>query len=141
MKQHFIEDIHIGDVAEMKLKLNIETVLDFARVSTDQNPLHVDSKYAGRTFFKRPIAHGALILAHISAVLGTKYPGPGTIFISQNVDFLFPAYVEDEITSIVEVTEIINKKDVKLRILAKNQEGRILVDGFAVVKPPKIPIS
>lgn len=112
----------------------------FAGVTGDFNPAHVNADYAKNTFFKTRIAHGMLTASFISTVIGTMLPGPGTIYMGQEVRFLAPVKFGDTVTAIVEVAEIIaDKKRVRLKTYCVNQENTTVVDGEALVSPPRAP--
>ncbi len=133
-----IEELKIGDSAELTEVITEALVQDFARVIGDFNPLHLDEAYAQRTRFKGRIAHGALIIGLFSNILGNILPGHGTIYLSHEIKFLAPVRIGDAITARVEVTELIPEKNrVKFRTVCLNQKGEIVVDGFAWAMPPK----
>lgn len=133
-----IEELKIGDSAELTKVITEALVQDFARVIGDFNPLHLDEAYAQRTRFKGRIAHGALIIGLFSNILGNILPGHGTIYLSHEIKFLAPVRIGDAITARVEVTELIPEKNrVKFRTVCLNQKGEIVVDGFAWAMPPK----
>jgi 3-hydroxybutyryl-CoA dehydratase len=107
----------------------------FACITGDFNPLHVNEDYAKTTIFKGRIAHGILTAGLISAALGTKLPGPGSIYLSQTLKFKAPVKIGDTITAEIEVVEKIEEKsNVRLKTICKNQEGRVVIDGEAIVK-------
>lgn len=108
----------------------------FANISGDYNPAHLDDKYAQNTVFEKKIAHGMLSASFISAVLGTKLPGPGTIYLHQSLDFKKPVYIGDAITAIVMVDDILNEKKgiYKLSTKCVNQNSEEVLNGYAVVK-------
>lgn len=113
-------------------------VYGFAGISGDLNPAHVDDVWAAGSIFKKRIAHGILVTSYISAVLGQKLPGNGTIYLSQEVKFLKPVYIGDTITAYAEITEVQEeKKRLVLRTWVENQDGEVVVDGQAVVMPPR----
>ncbi|HOJ49222.1 MAG TPA: MaoC family dehydratase [Spirochaetota bacterium] len=133
-----VDNIKVGDKAAIRKTITEADILMFAAVSTDANPAHIDEEYAKNTIFKKRIAHGALTSSLVSAVLGMKLPGPGTIYISQTSKFLAPVYIGDTITAIVEAKEVNTEKNrVVFRTYCENQEGKIVMDGEAVVMPPK----
>jgi len=102
------------------------------------NPAHIDEQYASNTFFKGRIAHGILVGSFISTVIGMKIPGPGTIYLEQQYRFLAPVRIGDTITARVEVVEIKNEKNkVTLQTRCFNQNGVMVIDGSALVSPPK----
>jgi 3-hydroxybutyryl-CoA dehydratase len=109
----------------------------FAGVSGDFNPAHVDEEYAKKTFFKTRIAHGMLSAGFISAVLAHKLPGPGTIYLRQELDFTAPVKIGDTITATAEVIDIDREnKQVTLKTVCTNQKDKVVINGTAVVKPP-----
>ncbi|MFC2018148.1 MaoC family dehydratase, partial [Chloroflexota bacterium] len=104
----------------------------------DLNPAHIDQVWAEKTMFKGRIAHGMLSAGLISAVLGMYLPGPGAIYLSQELKFLAPVRIGDTITARAEVIEIIEDKNrVSLKTTCCNQDGTVVVDGLARVMPPK----
>lgn len=133
-----IEEIKIGDSAEITKFITEELVNEFARVIGDFNPIHLDQAYAEKTRFKGRIAHGALSIGLISSVIGNILPGHGTIYLSHEINFFAPVRIGDTITARVEVVEIISEKNrIKLRTTCTNQNHQLLVDGFAWGMPPK----
>ena len=128
------EDIHIGDKASFTKTISESDVYQFAGITGDYNPVHINSEYANQSVFKERVAHGILTAGFISAVLGTKLPGTDTIYLSQNLDFKAPVKIGDTITAEVEVLEKKDrKKIIRLRTIVKNQLDVIVVDGEAVV--------
>jgi 3-hydroxybutyryl-CoA dehydratase len=102
------------------------------------NPAHINEAHAKNTFFKTRIAHGLLTAGFISSVLGMQLPGPGTIYMRQSLNFLAPVRFGDTITAKVEVVEVIAEKNrVRLKTTCTNQEGTVVLDGEAMVIPPK----
>ena len=133
-----IEELQVGDTAKFSKTISESDVYLFAGVTGDLNPAHVNEDYAKNTFFKTRIAHGMLSAGFISAVIGTTLPGPGTIYLRQEVSFLAPVKFGDTVTAIVEVAEIIaDKKQVRLKTYCVNQENTTVVDGEALVSPPR----
>jgi len=133
-------EIQVGDTASMTKQISDKDVRTFAEISGDKNPVHLDDEFAAQTFFKKRIAHGALSGALISAVLGMVMPGPGTIYLSQTLNFKVPVYIGEEITARLEVTAYrANKRITTLKTEVFNQEGKLVLDGEAVViaPPPK----
>lgn len=110
----------------------------FAGISGDINPAHLNEEYAKETFFKGRIAHGILTGGLISAVLGVQLPGPGTVYISQTLNFLAPVRFGDTITATAKVKEIfLDKNRVTLETYCTNQDGVMVTTGEAVVLPPR----
>lgn len=133
-----IKEIEVGDTAQLSKAVTEEDVYLFAGVTGDLNPSHLSETFARNTLFKARIAHGVLAGGFISAVLGTHLPGPGTIYIRQELNFLAPIRFGDTITAKVRVIEKIPGKNLlRLRTTCTNQEGMMVVDGEALVSPPK----
>ena len=109
----------------------------FAEITCDYNPMHLDDDYVGETSFGKKIAHGMHVSALISAVVGTKLPGPGTIFLTQSMSYLSPVFVGDSITAEVEIMEIARKGFVFLNLSCRNQDGVTVIEGQANVKVPR----
>jgi 3-hydroxybutyryl-CoA dehydratase len=138
MRGRNIEMLKTGDWAEFTKTISETDVYLFAGVTGDLNPAHVDETYARTTFFKTRIAHGMLLAGLISTVIGTQLPGPGTIYVRQELDFLAPVRFGDTVTARVEVMEILAEKNrVRLKTTCVNQAGKVVVDGVALVSPPK----
>ncbi|HYA13952.1 MAG TPA: MaoC family dehydratase [Syntrophales bacterium] len=133
-----IDELRIGDTAEFTKTISESDIYLFAGVTGDLNPAHINESYAKNTFFKTRIAHGMLLAGFVSAVIGTKLPGPGTIYIRQELKFLAPARIGDTITARVEVTQMQSEKNrVTLRTTCTNQENTLVMDGEAMISPPK----
>lgn len=132
------DEISLGDFAEVTKTISEKDINQFAEISGDKNPAHLDEDYAKKTVFKKRIAHGIFISSFISNLLGNKLPGNGTIYMSQSLKFLAPVYINDAITAKVEVIE---KREEKKRIVLKttcmNQSGDIVIEGEALVSPPR----
>jgi 3-hydroxybutyryl-CoA dehydratase len=134
----FIDEIKIGDSAQISSTVTETVINDFAKATGDFNPIHLDQTYAERTYFKGRIAHGVLSIGYISSVFGNLLPGPGSIYLSQEVKFLAPVMIGDIITAKVEVIELIPEKNrVKFKTTCTNQKGEVVVDGTAWTMPPK----
>lgn len=135
-----INELNLGDRAEFTKTVSESDVYLYAGVTGDFNPAHINESYAEKTFFKTRIAHGMLPAGFISAILGTRLPGPGTIYIGQTLNFTAPVQIGDTITASVEVAEIMaDKNRIRLKTVCENQNGVIVLDGEAVVSPPKNP--
>ncbi|MDI7260512.1 MAG: MaoC family dehydratase [Thermodesulfobacteriota bacterium] len=134
-----IQELKIGDTAEISKTVTETVVSDFARVIGDFNPIHTDQAYTEKTPFKGRIAHGVFSLGILSTILGNILPGHGTIYLSQEVRFLAPVRIGDTITARVEVMELVPEKNrAKFRTTCINQHGEVVVDGMAWAMPPKI---
>ncbi len=137
MKGKTINELNINDSEEFSKTVSESDIYLYAGVSGDFNPAHINEPYAQGTFFKTRIAHGMLCAGFISAVIGMKLPGPGTIYIRQELNFRAPVRIGDTVTARVEVIEKLEKNRVRLKTTCVNQEGTLVLDGEAVVSPPK----
>jgi len=107
---HYLEDIEIGMTAIHSKTVTDADVVLFAGISGDINPVHLDNDFAKDTMFKGRIAHGMLTASFISTVLGTKLPGPGCIYISQNLKFRAPVRIGDTVRARVTVSSVDREK-------------------------------
>lgn len=130
-----MDKIYIGKYAESQKKIAFDDIENFANISGDFNPLHIDEKSASNGPFKKVIAHGALSIGFISSVIGMKLPGEGTIYLEQDAKFLKPVFVGDLLTVHVEVDSIIKQEKgiIKLITNVKNQNDELVIEGYAVV--------
>lgn len=128
--------LKIGMTASFSKTITETDVYNYAGITGDFNPVHVDKVTAERGAFQGRIAHGMLSGGLISTVIGMYLPGPGTIYLGQNLNFKYPVRFGDTITAKVTVKEIVNpdKGIYKLETLCINQEERIVIDGEAIVK-------
>ncbi|WP_319406408.1 MaoC family dehydratase [uncultured Desulfosarcina sp.] len=134
------DQLNIGDSDRFSKTVTDADIYLFAGVTGDLNPAHIDEAYAQGTFFKTRIAHGMLSAGFISAVIGTRLPGPGTVYMRQTLEFLSPVRIGDTVTATVEVIEkMADKKRVRLKTTCVNQEGTKVLDGEALVSPPRPP--
>jgi acyl dehydratase len=127
----------IGDCAEFTKVLSGDDVRRFAEVTGDRNPMHLSPEFAEKTRFGKPVVHGILTAGTISAAIGMKLPGPGCIYLSQSLEFKAPVFPGDEITARVEIVEVISQKRLRLRTRCFNQVHDLVIDGEAVVVPPR----
>lgn len=133
-----ISEIKVGDSAEFAKTIAEADIYLYAGITGDFNPAHLNEAYAEKTFFKTRIAHGMLVAGFISAILGTKLPGPGTIYLEQTLKFLAPVRIGDTITARVEAAEIMNDRNrIRFKTTCNNQEGTTVLDGEALVMAPK----
>nr|WP_207755110.1 MaoC family dehydratase [Alkaliphilus hydrothermalis] len=138
VKGKTIHEIKLGDKASFQKTITETDVYLYAGITGDLNPAHINESYAKETFFKGRIVHGILTSGLISAVLGTQLPGPGTIYLSQDLKFHAPVRFADTISAEVEVVEIASEKNrVKLSTICKNQNDEVVLSGVATVMPPK----
>ena len=126
----------VGQSASMSKVITEEDIESYAKVSGDYNPIHMDEAAAEKSPFGGRIAHGMLSAGLISAVLGTKMPGEGTVYLGQNLKFLLPVRIGDEITATCEVIEVKNEEKgiYRLKTVCTNQNGEMVIDGEAVIK-------
>lgn len=103
---YYIEDLSEGMSASIEKTVTEADVNTFAEVTGDDNPVHVNAEYAATTMFKQRIAHGMLSAGYISAVLGTKMPGPGAIYVDQQLKFKAPVMIGDTVTTTATILEI-----------------------------------
>jgi len=128
-------ELSTGMTGEISKLVTGEDIDMFARATGDVNPVHLDENYASKTVFKHRIAHGMLSAGLVSAVLGTKLPGEGTIYLGQELKFTKPVYVGETVTARPTVKELrADKKIVKLETVCVNQKGETVLEGNAVVK-------
>ena len=133
-----IDQLQVGQQASFSKTVAESDVYLFAGISGDFNPAHINQAYAEQTAFKTRIAHGMLAAGFISTVLGNQLPGPGTIYISQSLNFLAPVAIGDTITATAEVIELnMDKKRARLKTVCTNQDGREVLMGEALVSPPR----
>ncbi len=135
------DELAIGQSGSLSRMLTMEDIRDFARVSGDVNPAHLDPDYAASTPFKQVIGHGLWSGALISCLLGTRFPGPGTIYLEQTLKFHRPVHLGDTVT----VTLTVRDKDerrkrVVLDCVVSNQDGATVVSGQATVLAPTVKV-
>ncbi len=131
------DELKIGDSASFTKTLSETDIYLFAGITGDLNPAHVDAVSAAGGMFKQRIAHGMLTASFISTVLAMKLPGPGTIYLSQNSQFRAPVFIGDTVTATVECVEKLDKRQwAKFKTTVVNQDGKLVVDGEAMVIPP-----
>lgn len=138
MKGKTIHEIQIGDSAEFSKTISEADIYLFAGITGDMNPAHINEEEASQSRFGGRIAHGMLVSGFISTILGMYLPGPGTIYLSQELKFTAPVRIGDTITARGEVTELdVGKRKVTLRTTVTKQDGVVAVEGQAVVLAPK----
>ncbi|MET0183763.1 MAG: MaoC family dehydratase [Caulobacterales bacterium] len=131
------EELSIGQAAERVSEVTEDVIAQFANVSGDRNPVHLDAAYAATTAFKERIAHGMLSAAYISAVLGMDLPGPGAIYVSQSLNFLRPVKIGAQVTARVEVKALDEKTGRVTFACTCSVGGKKVLDGEAVVIAPR----
>jgi len=130
------EELEVGQKANFQRSVTERDIQLFAEVSGDRNPVHLDADYAATTQFKERIAHGMLTGALISAAIATTLPGPGTIYLGQNLSFTRPVKLGDQLTVELEVLEKLPKNRVRISTTVLNQDGKAVVKGEAEVMAP-----
>jgi 3-hydroxybutyryl-CoA dehydratase len=129
-------DLAVGMTVSIENTVSQQDVIDFARVSGDHNPLHLDEEYAKTTQFKTRIAHGALTASYISAVLGNDLPGPGSVFMDLSLKFVRPVKIGDTVVSTAEVVEM-EERGYRVTLAVKGEvNGKIVMRGEAKVMVP-----
>ncbi len=127
----------IGKTVTRTKTFTAEEVETFAEISTDTNPIHLDDEYAASTMFGQRIVHGMFTASLISAVLANDFPGPGTIYLGQNLKFTKPVLIGDTITATITVTNFREGKGIlSVDTICTNQDGDVVIKGDAVVKVP-----
>jgi len=126
---------NIGDSKTKAFKVTEKNIIDFSEATGDKNPLHLDEEYAKKTIFKTRIAHGILTAGFISAVLGNDFPGPGTIYLKQSLEFLAPVKINDLVKITVTIIDINNKNHATLQTIAMIDTKQILRGEAIVILP------
>ncbi|MGC8704982.1 MAG: MaoC family dehydratase [Athalassotoga sp.] len=131
------DKIEIGQNFESDITVTDEMVKEFAKITGDNNPLHLDEEFAKKTQFGKRIAHGMLVASLISKVLGRDFPGPGTVYVSQFIQFRKPVYIGEDVKIRIEVKD---KKVEKRRLILNTTVmagGRAVITGEAEVYLPE----
>ena len=132
-----LPELSAGDSFQCTATVTEEMVDKFAEATGDTNPVHLDEAYARQTIFKTRVAHGLLSAGLVSSVLGTRFPGVGTIYVSQTLEFKRPVFLGDQIT--IRLTVLDKDPDrnrLRLETVCLNQKGKVVLTGQAVVMPP-----
>ena len=135
------DDFEVGHKESITVETNDNTVSQFAELTTDKNPLHINEEFAKNSIFGRRLVHGAFSSGLISAVIGMKLPGPGALYLDQYCKFVKPVFIGDILTATAEVKEkIVKKREGKpnmnlliLETIVKNQNDKIVTEGKATV--------
>ena len=137
-----IADLAVGDSAEIVRVVTDAHIGAFVEAVGDYNPVHSDPAYAATTAFEEPIAPGIFTAGLISAVIGTRLPGPGAIYLSQSLKFVRPVKAGDTIRARVEVAEVLRERN-RIRLLTScvNQRGEDVLVGEAWIMPSKVAIT
>ena len=133
-----IDQLSIGDVETFSKTISESDIYQFAGITGDLNPVHINKEYAAQTVFKDRIAHGIFLGGLISTVIGTKLPGTGSIYREQVLQFKAPVYIGDTITARVEVQSLLPEKNkITLITTCTNQDGKTVIEGSAQIHPPR----
>ncbi|MDR4308040.1 MaoC family dehydratase [Chelatococcus sambhunathii] len=134
--QKAFEDLEVGQQAGIRQEVTAEVVRRFAALTGDTNPIHLDEAYAANTRFGGRIAHGLYTASLISAVLGTKLPGPGAIYLSQTVKFRAPVMIGDTVTAQVEITALDPARQRATFFCTCSVGDKVVLDGEAQIMVP-----
>lgn len=138
LKPQTFQDLKIGSEGRFSKQLTERDIVLFGETSGDTNPVHFDAEYAATTIFKTRIAHGIWSAGLISTVIGTVMPGPGSIYISQDLQFKRPVRIGDTLTALLTVKEKVEKRRlVVLDCKVINQNNEVVTQGEASVMPPR----
>lgn len=141
LENRLYDELEVGDSASLSRSVTEQDIALFAHLSGDVNPAHMDPEFAENTMFKGVIVHGMWTAGLVSAVLGTKLPGPGAIYLEQSLQFRKPVKPGDTITATVEVQEKGRRGRITLHCTAHNQDGVEVLRGTALVAAPTEKIS
>ena len=136
---YVFEDLAVGMEASYERAVTEADIVGFAEITGDKNPVHLDAAYAAKTLFKERIAHGMLSAGYISAVFGTRLPGPGAIYVSQSLNFRGPVKIGDTVTAHVRVRELVEGKRRAVFDCRCSVGGKNVLEGEAVLMVPARP--
>jgi len=137
MQGLFLEELSVGQSADLVRTVGEADIVAFAAVSGDNNPVHLDADYAAGTSFGERIAHGMLSASYISAVIGTRLPGPGAIYLSQALRFKRPVKIGDEVTARATISEIDTAKARVTLTTVCLVNGKPVIEGEALIMVPR----
>ena len=136
---NYLEDLKEGQSSSLSKTITDADITLFAGITGDTNPLHIDEEYAKTTIFEGRIAHGMLTAGLLSAVLGTRLPGPGAIYLSQNMTFKAPVRIGDTVHATVTVEEVVvSRKRVRLSCVCRVNDT-VVMEGEAQLMVPSRP--
>jgi 3-hydroxybutyryl-CoA dehydratase len=131
------DELSVGQAVTLERTVTDGDVVAYAGITGDDNPVHLDEVVAAKSRFGGRIAHGMLSAGFISAAIGTRLPGPGSIYLGQTLKFTAPVRIGDTVTTRVEVLELVpEKRRVKLATRCTTQRGEMVIDGEALVMVP-----
>jgi len=129
--------LRIGDKALLRKAFTEDEVFQFANISADKNPLHLDKDFGEASVFGQRIVHGMLVASLFSGLISMELPGEGSIYLGQSLTFKAPVAIDEQVTASVEIINIREDKPiVTLRTVCINSEGSVVIEGEAVVKVP-----
>src|ERR1700751_4836375 len=132
----FFDDLSLGMTETLEKTIASSDVVGFAQLTGDRNPIHLSEHFAAKTSFGRRIAHGLYTASLISAVLGTRLPGPGAVYISQTLNFRAPVRIGDTVAVTVTVAELMPERHRALLTCTCQVGDEVVLDGEALVKVP-----
>ncbi|UCB55985.1 MAG: MaoC family dehydratase [Thiotrichales bacterium] len=125
----------VGDKSTLSKAFTQSEVEEFAKISLDDNPVHLDKEYAESTAFGQPIVHGLLVASLFSGLIGARLPGHGSVYLGQNISFKAPVFINEKIEASVEVVHVREDKPIlTLKTLCVKSDGTVAIEGEAVVK-------
>lgn len=125
----------VGDSFSVEKSFTLEEVKTFSDLSLDKNPVHLDSGFAEKSMFKKPIVHGILVSGLISSVIANHLPGPGSIYLGQTLNFKKPVFHDEKVRAFVEIERIRQDKNIYyLNTIVFKESGDIAIDGQAIIK-------
>jgi 3-hydroxybutyryl-CoA dehydratase len=136
---YYFEDLVVGQIAGFAKTITEADIVLFSGVCGDTNPMHINEEYASQTIFKGRIAHGMLLAGLISTVLGTKLPGPGCVYVTQNLRFRAPVKIGDTAMAKVELTELVPEKKRANFKTTVSVGSLVVIDGDASLLVPSRP--
>lgn len=138
-KTYYFEDLELGMEASLQKLVTEADINEFAEITGDKNPVHLDPEYAAKTIFKERIAHGMLTASFISAVFGMELPGPGVIYVSQTLNFRAPVKIGQMVTAKVRVVELFPAKRRARFETICTVDGKVVLEGEAMLMVPARP--
>ncbi len=132
------QEIHLGDQFQFSETVTAESINQFAKATGDLNPMHSDPAFAAKMSFKQPVAHGLWMASLFSRALGMGLPGPGTLYVSQSLQFIKPAFIGDEVIVTVKVLEKhLHNRHIRMACSITGPSKRPFLNGEAWVVAPK----
>ena len=138
-RERRFQDLAVGQAATLHKQITAQAVEDFARISGDHNPLHLDQEFAAATPFGRPVVHGVLLASYVSALVGVHLPGAGSLWAQQAFHWRLPVFVGDQIEFTLTIThKSEGTRTVAVKVKAVNQDGYLVMDGHGLVMLPAV---